>query len=271
MEDSGKEEIRRVAMFDGHNFVSWKFRMTTLLEEHDLVECIEVEINDVEELKVEEADSAIVKQQKQRAFVERQKKDKKCKSIIVSRIHDDQLELLHGKNSAKQMWDTLVRIFERKSVAKRMQLNRELFELRHSGGALQDYFVKYDRLIRLFRNAGGKIDDIDVVCRLLLSLGSEYDAVVTSIESQPEEQITMEFVKCRLLDEEIKRKSIAASDVCVDKSESAAFSGSSNASRNLKLKKKKVWKCFGCQKEGHKIVNCPEKEKREENGEIFGF
>lgn len=265
MEDSGRDEIRRVAMFDGHNFVSWKFRMMTLLEEHDLVECIEVEIEDVDELKVEDDDSAVVIQQKQKAYAERQKKDKKCKSVIVSRIHDDQLELLHGKSSAKQMWDTLVRIFERKSVAKRMQLNRELFELRHSGGPLQDYFVKYDRLIRLFRNAGGKIDDVDVVCRLLLSLGSEYDAVVTSIESQPEEQITMEFVKCRLLDEEIKRKSMAASDVCGDQNESAAFSSSGKAAaRHIsKPKQKRVWKCFGCQKEGHKIANCPDKAKSE--------
>lgn len=51
------------------------------------------------------------------------------------------------------------------------------------------------------------MDDIDVVCRLLLSLGTEYDTVVTSIESQPEEQLTMDFVKSRLLDEEIKRRS----------------------------------------------------------------
>ena len=145
------------------------------------------------------------------------------------------------------MWDGLVKIFERKSVAKRMHLNRQLHELRYTSGPLQDHFVKFDRIMRMYRNAGGQIDDIDVVCRLLLSLGSQYDAVVTSIESQPEEQLTMDFVKCRLLDEEIKRKG-AALDVREAKHDSAAFSG---GARRKPKQTKKVFECFGCEKEGH--------------------
>lgn len=251
-----KEPGRHVPLFDGKNFSAWKFRMLTVLEEFDLVECIESEIADVEELKVEATDSAEEKQQKKKALEKRQKKEKHCKSKIVGALHDDLLEHMQELKTPKKMWDCLLKIYERKSVAKRMHLNRQLHELRYTSGPLQEHFIKFDQMMRMYRNAGGLIDDIDIVCRLLLSLGSHYDAVVTSLESQPEEQLTMDFVKCRLLDEEIKRKG-AASEVREVKNDSAAFSG--GAGRKQK-QKKKVFKCFGCQKEGHKIADCPEKK-----------
>lgn len=257
MDGNDREVTHRVAIFDGTNFVAWKFRMLTLLEEHELVECILKEQGDVAEFHVEQDDSADVKFQKTKALENRQKQERKCKSMLVARIHDDQLEHLHGRNTPKEMWDALVGIFERKSVAKRLHLNRQMDQLRYTEGSLQDHFIKFDRLIRLYRNAGGQMDDVDVVCRLLLSVGSEYDAVITSIESQPEDQLTMDFVKCRLLDEEIKRKSTSANHIV--KSEAAAFSG--GAPR--KLPKKKTFKCFGCQKEGHKLAECPENKKTE--------
>ncbi|XP_062557534.1 uncharacterized protein LOC134222398 [Armigeres subalbatus] len=94
-------------------------------------------------------DSVEVRQGKKIAREKRQKMEKHCKSIIVSRIHDDQLEHLQGKATPKQMWDGLVKIFERKSVAKRMHLNRQLHELKYTSGLLQEHFVKFDRMIRI--------------------------------------------------------------------------------------------------------------------------
>lgn len=260
MIESEREDFHRgVAVFDGSNFPAWKFRMMIVLEEHDLLECIEAEIGDMDELKIDPEESEAVKQQKMVAIEKRIKKNKRCKSLIVNRVHDNYLEHLEGKETPKQMWNALEKIFERKSVAKRLHLNRQLHEFHHTSGDLQQHFVMYDRLIRQYRNSGGKIDDIDVVCRLLLSLGTEYDAVVTSIESQPEEQLTMDFVKCRLLDEEIKRKSLVE-DAVEDRREAAAFSGNSGRKPN----QRKLFKCFGCQKEGHKLADCPKKKKQKE-------
>ncbi|XP_058827418.1 zinc finger protein Xfin-like [Topomyia yanbarensis] len=98
------------------NFVARKFQMLTLLEQFDLVECIETEIDDVQEFKIEEADAEVIKQRMEKALAKWQRKDRQCKSMIVCRIHDDQLEPLHGKSTPKQMWDSLVKIFERVSV-----------------------------------------------------------------------------------------------------------------------------------------------------------
>lgn len=59
-----KEVYNRVVLFDDTNFPTWKFQMLALLEEYVLLECIEGEIEDVEEFKIEAEDTAELEQQK---------------------------------------------------------------------------------------------------------------------------------------------------------------------------------------------------------------
>ena len=126
MVEEGQSERYHLALFDGSNFNAWKFRMQVLLEEHDLLECVEVEIDDVDELKELASDSADVKAEKMKLREQRKKKNRKCKSLIISRIHDSQLEYVQEKKSPKEVWDALRRVFERKSIASRMHLKREM-------------------------------------------------------------------------------------------------------------------------------------------------
>lgn len=96
-------------LFDGSNFAAWKFRMQVLLEEHELLECVQNNAVDVEELKVAAGDNAAVIEQKEKAMKDRQKSDRKCKSLLVSRIHDSQLEYIQGKQSPKTDADNAFR------------------------------------------------------------------------------------------------------------------------------------------------------------------
>lgn len=81
----------RVPLFDGTNYPSWKFRMLVVLEEHEMTECIEEEVAEVETLRVSATDNESVKAAKLVALEARKKKDRKCKSILISRISDSQL------------------------------------------------------------------------------------------------------------------------------------------------------------------------------------
>lgn len=229
--------------------------MQVLLEEHELLECIGTEAGDVEEFKEQQGDTAQVKQDKKNKLEKWLKKQRKCKSMLISRIHDSMLEYVQDKQTPKMVWDALKQVFERHSIASRMHLKRQMLSLRFDGGSLQEHFLRFDRLVRDYRGTGAAMEELDVVCHLLLTLGPSFSTVVTALETMPEQNLKMEFVKCRLLDEEIKQKGIDV-EPCTSKSDQAAFWGT-------KQVKKKSFKCFGCKQEGHKLSDCPTKKKNE--------
>lgn len=171
-------EIARVPQFDGSNYPSWKFRMQVVLEEHELAECIQAELEEVDEYVVKQEDTNAVKEVKERAAEKRRKKDRRCKSLLISRIHDSQLEYIQDKPTPRAIWLALQRIFERKSIASRLHLKKKLLSLRHEGGSLQEHFLVFDRVVRDYKATGAVLEDIDIVCHLLLTLGSEYATVV---------------------------------------------------------------------------------------------
>ena len=65
--------------------------MQVALEEHELLECVEREANEIENVIEQASDTVEVKRDKQRNRERRAKKDRKCKSLLISRIHDTQL------------------------------------------------------------------------------------------------------------------------------------------------------------------------------------
>lgn len=243
-----------VALFDGTNYAAWKFRVQVLLEEHELWDCVQTELGDLVELAERDNDTAAQRTEKNALREKRKKRERKCKSMLISRIHDSQLEYVQDKATPKQVWDALKRVFERKSIASRMHLKRQMLSMRFDGGRLQDHFLRFDKLLREYRGTGAAMEDLDAVCHLLLTLGPAYSTVVTALETMPEENLTMEFVKCRLLDEETKQKSVD-SEKFPSNSDTAAFSGT---------KQQKKIRCFRCKKEGHKLADCPEKKKPSE-------
>lgn len=253
-------DLARVPLFDGSNYPAWKFRMLALLDEHELMDCIEQEVAEVEELEIKVEDTAEERQQKTKAVEKRKKKDKRCRSLLISRIHDSQLEYIHDKPTPKAIWIALQRIFERRSIASRLHLKKQLITLRQDGASLREHFLRFDRIVREYKSTGAGIDDLDIVCHLLLTLDSSYATVVTAIETMPEDALTLEFVKCRLLDEETKKKSADVESISM-KPDAAAFSGS-RARKHQQKQQKKVWKCFGCGQEGHRVAECPQKKKK---------
>lgn len=197
MTEEERSERFLLPLFDGTNFTAWKFRMRILLEEHDLLQCIETEAAAIDELKEEPTDNEAVKKVKTEKREKRLKQDRRCKSLLVSRIHDSQLEYVQEKGTPKQIWDALVRVFERKSIASRMHLKRQLLSLRYESGSLQEHFLRFDRLTREYRNTGAVMEELDVICHLLVTLGPKFATVVTAIETMPEDKLSLEFVRCR--------------------------------------------------------------------------
>lgn len=235
-----KEDFVRVPLFDGSNYPAWKYRMQVVLEEHDLIDCIEREMAEMDELEVKPEDNDAAQRAKAKEAEKRKKQERRCKSLLISRIHDSQLEYVQDHQTPKAIWLALQRVFERKSVASRLHLKRKMLTLRHEGGSLSENFLIFDKIVREYKSTGAQLDDLDVVCHLLLTLGSSFATVVTALETMPEDTLTLEFVKCRLLDEEIKQQGGGVKAT----SEPAAFAGSSGKQRQRQQQKKNKWTSF---------------------------
>lgn len=216
------------------NFHNWKFRVSALLEEKRLEETLTKEESDFE--------------------VERDKinfkiNDAKAKSIIIQCVTDKHLDIIKDSATAKNMMKSLEGVFQRKSVFSKLTLKKKLLTMKCGRNErLEDHFQKFDNVMRELESVGSKVDESDKVCHLLLSLNEDYGPVITAIETLNSE-VTMEFVKSRLLDEELKIKS----KVKLATTESA-------------FKTNNQYVCFKCGKPGHRIANCTEKgDRRRQN------
>lgn len=186
--------ITKIPQFDGTNFSNWKYRVGVLLDEKGLRKYIEktleVILTEVDPTKRDEAKT----------------EEKKCISILVQSIHDSQLEYVREKTLAKDMFDALCAIFERKSIATQLLLRKELLMMKYNtNDDITNHFLRFDRKIRELKSTGAKMEELDVVVHLLLTLPNQYDGLVTALETMEQEKLSMDFVKTRLMDEYNKR------------------------------------------------------------------
>lgn len=229
--------VVKMPLFDGTNFGNWKYRIGIVLDERGLRKYIEEELSSI--LSGEEAEH------RDKIRME----EKKCISILVQTIHDNQLEYVKDKVTAKEMFDTLSGIFERKSIASQLVLRKQLLSMKYNeNDNIIDHFLEFDTKMRQLRSTGAKLEDSDVVVHLLLTLPKSYDGLVMAVETIDESRLTVEFVKTRLMDEYNKRKGAGGNRT--------VGASAMNASVT----------CYKCGKKGHIRAKCRSKFDKQSNG-----
>lgn len=71
--------------------------------------------------------------------------------------------------------------------------------------SVEEHFNKFDNIIRDIEANGTKMEEKEKVCQLLLSMKDVYQPTITALETAGTE-LTIEFIKCKLLDAELKEK-----------------------------------------------------------------
>lgn len=208
------------------NFNNWKFRINILLEERQVHSVLETDI------------TSLVTEEEKKEWC---RNDAKARNVIVQCISDKHLDLIKDCKTAGEMMTVLEGIFQRKSTFAKLHLKRKLLSLKlNDYDKLEDHFLKFDSIIRELDGAGCKLEESDKVCHLLLTLSEKYGSVITAIETLNSD-LTMEFVKSRLLDEELK---------LINKNKQ-----STNNREEVVFKATQIT-CFKCRKQGHKAVDC---------------
>lgn len=203
------EERFKVNLFDGRDFDVWLFRLQIALDEKDLVNWIEKDASEVASL-ITGNDAKT----KKTAIL---KADKMCKSMIVRRVADSHLEYIKDKTTAYQIIESLRKTFVRASVASEIGIRKRMLMMKCAAKEnLQEYFLRFDKILRELKACGGETNDRMAVVSLLVTLPAKYDMVVTALETMGPTLLTMELVRSRLLDAESKHTSdigsVSASD-----------------------------------------------------------
>jgi hypothetical protein len=201
-------------------------------------------------------------------------KDEKALTSIQLSVTDQYLHLIAKVANAKEAWETLEKIHQSKTFARRLLIRRELTSLRLGSETITAYYTRakaiHDSLLEIEDNTS----DDDLVCALLAGLPAAYDSVVTSLSApRPKDQtLGLEEVFAQLLVEEQRQAARrGTTSGGKDQEESKALTaqhkgrnggrrkGGKTKGKEQPSRDKDI--CRNCGEMGHWKVDCPHPPK----------
>lgn len=189
-------QLPNLKSFDGTGFSNWEFRIKLLLERNGVLEVLN-------EVSAVDARSE-----------EYKKNEVKARSIIVQCLADNVLETVKDKKNAKEIFDTLKNIYTKRGLSVQVELQRKLRAMKFVKGPLSEFLREFEKTVTELRSSGGTIKEDEVISQLLAVMPESYQSVTTAIDvffSQKPDDIDFQFVKNKLLQEELRQGNITAS------------------------------------------------------------
>lgn len=142
------------------------------------------------------------KNAKQRYRIRRNKK--KCTEIIVQSVHESLMVA-----TAKDLFDESATKYEHKNIAEQVHLRRDLITMKYNSlSDINEFLFDFDKKICGLKSIGARMDDVDIIVHLLISLPSEiYEHLILKIDEIDQNNLRFDVVKSLLLDEYKRKKS----------------------------------------------------------------
>lgn len=228
-----------ITKLNGSNYQIWKFKVKLLLIKEDVWNVVKNELP-----APANRDAAWCK------------RDGKAMAWIGLLLEDNQLSHVRNKETAKEAWDALKGHHEKSTLTNKIYILKRLCRIQlKEGGNMEDHINIILDLVNDLSALGETLKDNLVVALLLVSLPESYDSLVTALESRPEEDLTLEMVKNKLISD-FKRKQESNTEV----------NDLSYKQNIAMISKKQVYEpkvCYGCGKTGHFIHQCRNIKKSE--------
>lgn len=219
-----------IPLLNGTNWQTWRIRIEMLLCRENLWEVISEDVP-------EEPDRTT-------AWL---RNDRKAKSTLILLIDDSQLPLVKDCTYARDVYCALKNYHQKTTRSVRVSLLKRLCSTNLAeNGDVEKHLAVFDDLFDRLDGAGMNLDKDTKICMLLRSLPPSYDGLVTALDSRSDEDISLDAVKAKLVDEFNRHLERKGMTVKVEKAMRSAEGRPRNETRT----------CHYCKKAGHLKRNC---------------
>ena len=188
--------------------------------------------------------------------------NEKALAVIALNMKDHHLTTVAACKTAKEAWDALEGIYKAKTLARRLQLRRELNNLKKEPAEpLPKYMARAKSIWSDLVTTGHDIKSSEVVWSMLAGLPREYETTIAILEASDKE-LDLDEILPKLLqveqrvsrDNESETTALLARDVTKKKPRQPAQARSSpRAPARSDYKEKE---CYYCGKPGHIKADC---------------
>ena len=183
--DKTNSEIR---MFDGAKFPVWKFYMELCFSTKEVMSIVDGTVPQPGESAPEAEKAAWLKG------------DNLAKQLIGASVTLSVLENLVNCQTSASMWSTLCAFYQHKSKENIYMVQNSFYEYKmNPGDSINTHVNKVISMGNLLKDLGKPIDDEMLVTKIICSLPSSYNSIVTAWTNVPTEQQTVANLKVRLL------------------------------------------------------------------------
>ncbi|CAB0028080.1 unnamed protein product [Trichogramma brassicae] len=133
------------------------------------------------------------------------KKNAKAMFALSSSIDYSQLDYLVNCASANEMWKKLSNIHEQKSTSNKLALTTKFHEYRKSpNDSIAQHVAKIENIASQLKDIGQTVSDVMIMAKIISTLPSKYNAFISTWDSVPDTDQTMDKLRERLLREETR-------------------------------------------------------------------
>ena len=118
------------------------------------------------------------------AFLTWQTQDQMILSALISSLSKTVLAYVVKCTTSREVWTTVERMFTAQSRARSMSIHYQLATLRKGDSCITDYYHRFTKLTYTLAAIDQPLPHHESLSFLLAGLGSDYDSLVTSVQTQ---------------------------------------------------------------------------------------
>ena len=246
------------------NFHTWKFSMKMFLIGKGLWEIV-----DGTETVAHDASEELKAKFK--------KRDNLALATICLGINSDLHIYVRGSKAGNEAWDALSKRFEEKTLSKKISYRRKLYKTHMNPGTDMTTHINDIKTISEHLEAvEDPVDEKDLVMILISSWPSEYNNLITTLETLSDDKLTWNYVRDRAIaeyDRMTGKRNCNSKDTALN-TDLAGFArgrgrgrdfgrGRGRGHHNRSNTDKRT--CHHCHEMGHFVRNCPRKKEKQDS------